>query len=127
MKLYTLNGGEIGTVSSVTDATSLTLAANSLITGTAQSFTHSNFRQNTISITEDDGDNSTTKSNTLISSSMFTIPTVSTVEFQAYLDTPNTAPGFYYNVTNSDATSRVGWVLASNDSGNKNRRRGGIS
>ena len=127
VKLYTINGDEIGQVSSVTNATSLTLAANSLITGTAQNFTHSNFRQNTISITENDADNSVTTSNTLISSSMFTIPTVSTIEFQAYLDTSDTAPGFYYNVTNSDATSRVGWVLASNDSGNKNRRRGGIS
>ena len=127
VKLYTINGDEIGQVSSVTNATSLTLAANSLITGTAQNFTHSNFRQNTISITENDADNSNTTSNTLISSSMFTIPTVSTIEFQAYLDTSDTAPGFYYNVINSDATSRVGWVLASNNSGNINRRRGGIS
>jgi hypothetical protein len=127
VKLYTPNGLEIGQVSSVTNATSLTLAANSLISGTAQAFTHSNFRQNAISITEFDGDNNTTTSNTLISSSMFTIPTVSTVEFQAYLDTPNTAPGFFYNVTNADATSRVGWVLASNDRNNLNRRRGGMS
>lgn len=124
VKLYTLYGDEIGTVSSVTNATSLTLAANSLISGTAQSFTHSNFRQNSISITEFDGDNNTTTSNTLISSRMFTIPTVSTVEFQAYLDTPNTSNGFFYNVTNADATSRVGWVLASNDRINLNRRRG---
>lgn len=127
VKLYTQVGDEIGAVSSVTNATSLTLVANSLITGTAQSFTHSNFRQNSISITEFDGDNNVTTSNTLISSSMFTIPTVSTVEFQAYLDTSDTAPGFYYNVTNSDATSRVGWVLASNDSRNLNRRRGSVS
>ena len=127
VKLYTLDGGEIGTVSSVTNTTSLTLAANSLITGTAQAFTHSNYRQNTISITEDDGDNNTTKSNTLISSSMFTIPTNNAVEFQAYLDTPDTSNGFFYNVTNADATSRVGWVLASNYSRNINRRRGGIS
>lgn len=126
VKLYTLDGVEIGTVSSVTNATSLTLAANSLISGTAQAFTHSNFRQNSISITEFDGDNNTTTSNTLISSSMFTIPTVSTVEFQAYLDTPNTSNGFFYNVTNADATSRVGWVLASNDRINLNRRRGRI-
>ena len=126
VKLYTLNGGEIGTVSSVTNATSLTLAANSLITGTAQAFTHSNFRQNTISITEFDGDNNTTTSNTLISSSMFTIPTNNAVEFQAYLDTPDTSNGFFYNVTNADATSRVGWVLASNDSKNINRRRSGV-
>ena len=126
VKLYTLDGGEIGTVSSVTNATSLTLAANSLITGTAQNFTHSNFRQNTISITEFDGDNNTTTSNTLISSSMFTIPTVSTVEFQAYLDTPDTSNGFFYNVTNADATSRVGWVLASSDRTNLQRRRGQI-
>ena len=124
VKLYTLNGGEIGTVSSVTDATSLTLAANSLITGTAQAFTHSNFRQNTISITEFDGDNNTTTSNTLISSRMFTIPTNNAVEFQAYLDTPDTSNGFFYNVTNADATSRVGWVLASSDRTNLNRRRG---
>jgi len=124
VKFYTPDGLEIGQVSSVTNATSLTLVANSLISGTAQSFTNSNFRQSSISITENDGDNSDTTSNTLISSRMFTIPTVSTVEFQAYLDTSDTAPGFYYNVTNSDATSRVGWVLASNDSGNKNRRRG---
>jgi hypothetical protein len=126
VKLYTLDGGEIGTVSSVTNATSLTLAANSLITGTAQTFTHSNFRQNTISITEFDGDNNTTTSNTLISSQMFTIPTQNTVEFQAYLDTPDTSNGFFYNVTNADATSRVGWVLASNDSRNLNRRRGSL-
>jgi hypothetical protein len=123
VKLYTPVGLEIGQVSSVTNATSLTLTANSLITGTAQDFTHSNFRQSSISITENDGDNSNTASNTLISSRMFTIPTSSTVEFQAYLDTPNTAPGFFYNVTNSDATSRVGWALASNDRQNLNRRR----
>ena len=123
VKLYTLDGGEIGTVSSVTNATSLTLAANSLISGTAQSFTHSNFRQNTISITEFDGDNNTTTSNTLISSSMFTIPTNNAVEFQAYLDTPNTSNGFFYNVTNADATSRVGWVLASSDRTNLLRRK----
>ena len=53
-----------------------------------------------------------------------TIPTVSAVQFQAYLDTPDTAPGFYYNVTNSDATSRFGWILAANDRSNLNRRRG---
>jgi hypothetical protein len=123
VKLYTLDGGEIGTVSSVTNATSLTLAANSLITGTAQNFTHSNFRQNTISITEFDGDNNNTTSNTLISSQMFTIPTQNTVEFQAYLDTPDTSNGFFYNVTNADATSRVGWVLASSDRTNLQRRR----
>lgn len=124
VKLYTPDGLEIGQVSSVTNATSLTLAANSLITGTSQAFTNSNFRQNSISITEFDGDSNVTTSNTLISSSMFTIPTVSTVEFQAYLDTSNTAPGFYYNITNSDATSRVGWVLASSDRNNLGRRRG---
>jgi len=124
VKLYTPDGLEIGQVSSVTNATSLTLTANALLSGTSQAFTHSNFRQNSISITEFDGDNNSTTSNTLVSSQMFTIPTVSAVQFQAYLDTPDTAPGFYYNVTNSDATSRVGWVLASNDSGNLNRRRG---
>ena len=127
VKLYTLDGGEIGTVSSVANTTSLTLAANSLITGTAQAFTHSNFRQNTISITEFDGDNNTTTSNTLISSSMFTIPTNNAVEFQAYLDTPDTSNGFFYNVTNADATSRVGWVLASSDRTNLGRRRGRAS
>jgi hypothetical protein len=124
VKLYTLVGDEIGTVSSVANTTSLTLAANSLISGTAQSFTYSNFRQNTISITEFDGDNNTTTSNTLISSSMFTIPTNNAVEFQAYLDTPDTSNGFFYNVTNADATSRVGWVLASSDRTNLGRRRG---
>ena len=123
VKFYTLDGDEIGTVSSVANTTSITLAANSLITGTAQNFTHSNFRQHTISITENDGDGSNTTSNTLISSSMFTIPTVSSVEFQAYLDTPDTSNGFFYNVTNADATSRVGWVLASSDRANLGRRR----
>lgn len=126
VKLYTPDGLEIGQVSSVTNATSITLTANSLISGTAQAFTNSNFRQSSISITEFDGNNNVTTSNTLISSKMFTIPTVSTVQFQAYLDTSDTAPGFFYNVTNADATSRVGWVLASNDSGNLNRRRGSI-
>ena len=58
---------------------------------------------------------------------MFTIPTNDAVEFQAYLDTPDTSNGFFYNVTNADATSRVGWVLASRDSGNINRRRGEMS
>ncbi len=124
VRLYTPDGSQIGQVSSVTNATSLTLTANALLSGTSQAFTHSNFRQNSISITEFDGDSNETTSNTLISSQMFTIPTVSAVQFQAYLDTPNTAPGFYYNVTNSDATSRVGWILASNDRGNLNRRRG---
>jgi hypothetical protein len=127
VRLFTPDGSQIGQVSSVTNATSITLTANSLITGTAQAFTHSNFRQSSISITEFDGDNNVTTSNTLISSQMFTIPTQDTVEFQAYLDTPDTAPGFYYNVTNSDATSRVGWVLASNDRRDLNRRRGSFS
>jgi hypothetical protein len=127
VRLFTPDGSQIGQVSSVTNATSLTLTVNSLISGTSQAFTYSDFRQSSISITEFDGDPNTTTSNTLISSQMFTIPTVSAVQFQAYLDTSDTAPGFYYNVTNSDATSRVGWVLASNDRQNLNRRRGIIS
>ncbi len=123
VKLYTPEGLDIGQVSTVASATSLTLTANALLNGTTQPFTHSNHRQYAISLTEDDG-GTTTVASTLISSSMFTIPDATTVQFQGYLDTPSTSPGFYYNVTNSDATSRFGWVLAANDRTNQNRRRG---
>lgn len=123
VRLYTPNGLQIGQVSSVSSDTSLTLTANASLSGTDQSYTHSNFRQHCMSYTEKDNSTNATTSHTLISSDMFTIAHPNGTTLEAYLDTNTASPGFFYNITKSPSSSEFGWVAAFKGQ-NENRRRG---
>ena len=126
VELYTPEGLDIGTVSSVSSATSLTLTGNALLNGTAQSFTHSNFRQGSLSWIQQDGGTVNTQSNTYISSSMLTVPSVSSSIFDAYLNNTDTRPGISYTIIKTDSSTMFGW-LAAFKSYSINRRRGTVS
>lgn len=126
VNLYTPEGLSIGTVSSVTNATSLTLVANASLNGTSQSFTHSNHRQFCMSWIEQDGGTANTETNTLISSKIFTTTATSSTIFEAYLDNSDSRPGVPYRIVKTNSVTKLGW-LAAFKSSTLNRRRGTLS
>jgi hypothetical protein len=130
-KLFTLNGLEIGTISSVASNTSLTLAANALQTGTGVGYCYGTHMQGSILLGDDDA-NETTNNNSktyskasshLINLTLSTTPSDLHV---ADLINFNTRPGFDVNTTTASASNRYGWCLAFK-SETANRRRGRIS
>jgi len=127
-KLFTLNGLEIGTISSVASNTSLTLTANALQTGSGVGYCYGTFGQGSILLGDDDA-NETTNNNTktyskasshLINLTLSTTPSDNQI---ADLRNFDTRPGFEVNTTTASASARYGWCLAFK-SEKANRRRG---
>jgi hypothetical protein len=124
--LYTPDGVQIGTVSSVTDATSLTLTANALISGTSQAYTYSGYQQHSLAYGDIDNDNAGSQVYSLASSRFYvTTTSPSTITNQAYLRNFDSRPGLSLDFTTSDATTRYGFIAAFKGQ-DANRRRGSI-
>jgi len=125
-RLYTTDGSLIGTVSTATGNTALTLTANALLTGTGQSYVYSDFRQGTLSI----GDNDNTAGATVysqISSRLYTVAEgTPSVVVQGSLVTPDTRNGLQISYSTVDVNPTFGWLAAFKNQ-TTSRRRGGIS
>lgn len=126
-RLYNSNGDLIGTVSSVASTTSLTLQANSLLTGTSTAYTYAPHRQGTLLFGDDDN----TVPTTTISqcSSGFSVyqqvtSGTPTKAINGYLDSPDSRPGIEFNFTTVDASPRFGFLVAFANQ-NAEKRRGG--
>lgn len=127
VELYTPDGVEIGTVSSVTNATSLTLTANALISGTSQAYTYSGYQQHSLAYGDIDGDNGGSQVYSLASSRFYcSTRAPSTVTTQAYLNNFDSRPGLSLDFTTADATTRKGFIIAFKGQ-NNNRRKGSIT
>jgi hypothetical protein len=124
-KIYQTNNTLIGTVSTVTSSTALTLTANAASTLAAgTSYVYSNQGQYCVSIGDQDGNtgNSTVFSrmaSTLIHTSSGTGATY----LRGSLSDFDTRNGFNLNFTTVDATARKGWILAFKDTDNANQGR----
>lgn len=126
VELYTPDGVDIGTVSSVTNATSLTLTVNALITGTSQAYTYSGYQQHSLAYGDIDNDNGGSQVYSLASSRFYcSTRAPSTVTTQAYLNDFKSMPALSLNFTTADATTRKGFIMAFKGQ-NANRRRGSI-
>lgn len=129
-RLYTTGGDLIGTVSTVSSATSLTLTANAALNGTGVNYATSTFRQGSVSIGDSDGFVITTNQNRVysqMSSRLYNVPrALLTNPVQGYLDLFDTRPGLQINYTAVNAAATFGW-LAAFKSTDANRRRGIIS
>ncbi len=124
VRLYTPNGDAIGTVSSVTNATSLTLTASALISGTGQSYTYSGHQQYSLAYGDIDNDGGGSQVYSLASSRFYVSATApSTITNQAYLGNFGSRPGLSLDFTTSNATTRYGFIAAFKGQ-NANRRRG---
>lgn len=122
INLYTPDGLSIGTVSSVTNATSLTLTANALLTGTAQSYTFGTHGQYSLAYGDIDDDNAGSQVYSLASSRFYVSATSpSTITNQAYLNNFDT-PTMSLDFTTVNATTRKGFIVAFKGT-NKSRRR----
>jgi hypothetical protein len=123
-KIYNQAGTSIGTVSSVTSNTSMTLAANSSITLSTQPYLFSNQGSYCVSYGGED-DAGTSNVFTRISSNLVTNVNGATPSNIVVADMTNfdTRPGFNLNYTTSNASARLGWILAVKNF-DANRRRG---
>jgi hypothetical protein len=127
IELYTPDGLDIGTVSSVTSATSLTLAANALRTGTNQSYAYSGYQQHSISYGDIDNDNGGSQVYSLTSSRFYVSTTApTTITNSAYLNNFGSLPGVSLDFSTANATTRKGFIVAFKGQ-DANRRRGGMS
>ena len=127
VELYTPDGVEIGTVSSVTNATSLTLTANALISGTSQAYTYSGYQQHSLAYGDIDNDNGGSQVYSLASSRFYcSTRAPSTVTTQAYLNNFDSRPGLSLDFTTADASTRKGFIIAFKGQ-NNNRRKGSIT
>lgn len=126
LKLLTPEGLDIGTVNSVTNATSLALTANALLSGTDQSYTFSVPGQYAFSYGDIDNDNAGSQVYSLTSSRFYVSTTApTTITNSAYLNNFDTRPGLSLDFSVANATPRMGFMVAFKGQ-NANRRRSGM-
>jgi len=124
-KIYQTNNTLIGTVSTVTSTTALTLTANAVSTLSAgTSYVYSNQGQYCVSIGDQDGNtgNSTVFSR-MASNLIHTDSGAGTTYLRASLSDFDTRNGFNLNFSTVDATARKGWILAFKNTENANEAR----
>jgi hypothetical protein len=126
-KLFTLSGLEIGTVSTVSSNTSLTLTANALQTGTGVGYCYGTHMQGCLILGDDDANEASNNNTKVYSkcSSYFnnlTLSTTPTDLHQSYLKNFDSRPGFEVSTVLASASNRYGWAVAFK-SANANRRR----
>jgi hypothetical protein len=126
-RVYNSSGSSVGTVSSVTSNTSMTLTANSLLTLSTEPYLFSNQGSYCVSYGGED-DAGTSNVFTRISSDLIINVNGATPSNIVVGDMTNfdSRPGFNLNYTTSNASARLGWILAVKDF-DTNRRRGAIS
>lgn len=124
-KIYQTDNTLIGTVSTVTSTTALTLTANATSTLAAgTSYVYSNQGQYCVSIGDQDGNagNSTVFSR-MASNLIHTDSGAGTTYLRASLSDFDTRNGFNLNFSTVDATARKGWILAFKNTENANEAR----
>lgn len=126
-KLYTLNNQLIGTVSSVSSATSITLTGNASVTQSPTAgWVYSDSGAYCLTFGDNDGA-ATSAVHSRITTSLFATVNGATPSIidQASLTNFDTRPGFNLNFTTSSGTAKLGWIMAIKDNypSGANRRR----
>ena len=125
-KIYALDNTLIGTVSSVTSATSLTLTANAAITqNPTAGWVWSDSGEHCITYGDEDGSGDSTV-HSRMSSSIFVAVDATTPSIidEAVITDFDTRPGFNLNFTTSSGSAKLGWIMAfKDDTSGTNRRR----
>jgi hypothetical protein len=124
-KIYSLANQLIGTVSTVTSATSITLTANASITQSpTASFVWSDSGQYCLTYGDLDIAN-VSAVHSRISTSIFSTVngTTPSIIDQSSLTDFDTRPGFNLNFTTSSGTAKLGWIMAIKDSSSGTNRR----
>ena len=124
-KIYSLANQLIGTVSTVTSATSITLAANAAITQSPTAgWVWSDSGEYCLSYGDNDGAGSSAV-HSRFSTTAFTTVNANTpsVIDEAVLTDFDTRPGFNLNFTTSSGTAKLGWIMAIKDSSSGTNRR----
>jgi hypothetical protein len=125
-KIYSLEGQLIGTVSTVTSATSITLAANAAITQSPTAgWVWSDSGEYCLSYGDNDGAAASVVHSRFSTTAFTTVNgTTPSVIDEAVLTNFDTRPGFNLNFTTSSGTAKLGWIIAIKDSSSgANRRR----
>jgi hypothetical protein len=128
-KIYNLEYQLIGTVSSISSNTSLSLTGNAAITVTGSSFVFEKPQQFSFSYGNENNVNSGSNMRGRVSDSAITSFTATTPTLQAVGNIQNFdgQNGFTVNYTTLANGARFGWYLAIRDEDFYTRRRGGIS
>jgi hypothetical protein len=127
-KIYSLQGQLIGTVSTVTSATSITLVANAAITQTPTAgWVYSDSGAYCLSFGDLDGSTTSTVHSRITPSLFATVDsnTPSVIDRADLIDF-DTRPGFNLNFTTSSGSAKLGWIMAIKDSSSGTNRRRGI-
>ena len=124
-KIYSLGNQLIGTVSTVTSATSITLTANAAITqNPTAGWVWSDSGEYCITYGDEDGSADSTV-HSRMSSSIFAAVDATTPSIidEAVITDFDTRPGFNMNFTTSSGTAKLGWMMAFKDSSSGTNRR----
>jgi len=125
-KIYSLDNTLIGTVSTVTSATSITLTANAAITQSPTAgWVWSDSGEYCLSYGDNDSSSPSQVFSRFSTTAFTTVNgTTPSVIDEAVLTNFDTRPGFNLNFTTSSGTAKLGWIMAIKDSSSgKNRRR----
>ena len=123
--IYSLNNQLIGTVSTVTSATSITLTANAAITqNPTAGWVWGDSGEHCITYGDEDGSGDSTV-HSRMSSSMFVAVDATTPSIidEAVITDFDTRPGFNLNFTTSSGNAKLGWIMALTDSSSGTNRR----
>lgn len=128
-KIYSLDNTLIGTVSTVTSATSITLTANAAITQSPTAgWVWSDSGEYCLSYGDNDGAGDSVVHSRMSTSAFTTVNgTTPSVIDEAVLTNFDTRPGFNLNFTTSSGTAKLGWIMAIKDSSSGTNRRRGVT
>jgi len=126
-KLYTLSNQLIGTVSSVTSATSITLTGNASVTQSPTAgWVYSDSGAYCLTFGDNDGAGTSAVHSRITPSLFATVDgTTPSIIDRSSLTDFDTRPGFNLNFTTSSGTAKLGWIMAIKDNypSGSNRRR----
>ena len=127
--IYSLSNQLIGTVSTVTSATSITLTANASITQSpTASFVWSDSGQYCLTYGDLDIANVSAVHSRISTSIFATVNgTTPSIIDQSSLTDFDTRPGFNLNFTTSSGTAKLGWIMAIKDSSSGTNRRRNVT
>jgi hypothetical protein len=128
-KIYSLANQLIGTVSTVTSATSITLAANAAITQTPTAgWVWSDSGEYCLSYGDNDGAGASVVHSRFSTTAFTTVNgTTPSVIDEAVITDFDTRPGFNLNFTTSSGTAKLGWIMAIKDSSSGTNRRRNVT
>jgi hypothetical protein len=128
-KIYSLANQLIGTVSTVTSATSITLTANAAITQSPTAgWVWSDSGEFCLSYGDNDGAGSSVVHSRMSTTAFTTVNgTTPSVIDEAVLTDFDTRPGFNLNFTTSSGTAKLGWIMAIKDSSSGTNRRRNVT